>query len=423
MSEEQKPPEAEVVWYGERGVVNALVGELRNRGRDGVQEFLKAVYWGEDGEIPEWIDEIDETDGVTYIVEIGLAEFGDPDLMIVCRCKRKTEPRLVFVEAKVIGYFVSAMSNWKGMAAEGFNSSINGQLSLKYRFARALKEWDGASDITEPQDIYQAYSEDLGGLSDTASARRHLQKPSVLHILKDMNVARLPLECAHFVALTWDCEAFWKPEKGEKEKKEKKCTLETRPLFLDQEGTDLWDKILPRVGWIGYEELEDFECFDNEQKENVQKALKTMGLHERPKDDHEIATGQRIRTCNIKENFQKETIELLERIERAAKGVFHDRAVTRSAGSTSITLRGRVVVKLIPHTGDSNNPAGANERIWLGVLASLTHTDWDENSFPDIRKVGTGTSARDFRMRPLRNDDKAVDDARRIFEQVKRLPR
>jgi hypothetical protein len=47
--------------------------------------------------------------------------------------------QLLFVEAKAGPYIFSARSNSVGMQEPGFNSAINGQLSLKYRLACALE--------------------------------------------------------------------------------------------------------------------------------------------------------------------------------------------------------------------------------------------------------------------------------------------
>lgn len=71
-----------VVWYGERGVVNALVTSLTRRDiESGVRKLLLGITWA-DGGHPTWIDHVTD---VTLIVEVGLSEFGDPDLIVVCR--------------------------------------------------------------------------------------------------------------------------------------------------------------------------------------------------------------------------------------------------------------------------------------------------------------------------------------------------
>ena len=96
----------DIVWYGERGVVNAMVAGLQRVGQRGVQAFLGAVQWA-DGSRPNWIEHIED---VCLIVEGGLGQFGDPDLIIVCRTA-SNETYSVFLEAKIIGYSTSPQTS------------------------------------------------------------------------------------------------------------------------------------------------------------------------------------------------------------------------------------------------------------------------------------------------------------------------
>ena len=122
-------------WYGERGIVNALVNHL-SRGLpsvDPVRSLLSAIRWA----APRgrsWIGTF-----TRMIVELGTPDFGNPDLLLVC--DGPDGVRLVFlaVEAKVAPYLASMRPNSQGMTLPRFKSRINGQLSLKYRFARALE--------------------------------------------------------------------------------------------------------------------------------------------------------------------------------------------------------------------------------------------------------------------------------------------
>jgi hypothetical protein len=77
---------------------------------------------------------------VVYLIEPGFSKFGQPDLVLVCKIKDGSK-RWVFIEAKAIPYNASAMSNKNGMKQNGYNSSINGQLSLNYRLALALERY------------------------------------------------------------------------------------------------------------------------------------------------------------------------------------------------------------------------------------------------------------------------------------------
>jgi hypothetical protein len=71
-----------------------------------------------------------------------MGQFGNPDLILACRTGTEATTHVVLVEAKVVPYLGSAMSNADDtMKANGFNSSINGQLALRHRLAdeRQLK--------------------------------------------------------------------------------------------------------------------------------------------------------------------------------------------------------------------------------------------------------------------------------------------
>jgi len=123
------PSGMEVRWYGERGVMNALVTHLQRTSDpvESVRTFLSAVRWAE----PRGSSWVNDFTQACLIVEIGLADFGNPDLMIDCH--GPTGVRCVFLESKIGMYLASMRPNHKGMQLPGFNSSINGQLSLKVR--------------------------------------------------------------------------------------------------------------------------------------------------------------------------------------------------------------------------------------------------------------------------------------------------
>jgi len=114
--------------------MNALVTHLQRASDpvESVRTFLSAVRWAGPGG-GSWVNDFTQ---VCLIVEIGLADFGNPDLMIVCHGPAGV--RCVFVESKIVMYLASMRPNHKGMQLPNFNSSINGQLSFKYRFARSL---------------------------------------------------------------------------------------------------------------------------------------------------------------------------------------------------------------------------------------------------------------------------------------------
>src|SRR4051812_13358728 len=90
-----------IFWYGERGIINAVVAQISTSGDfvEAVRNLLKATRWG-NGSAPFWIEDFSEAH---LIVEIGLADFGDPDLLIICRTGSEMI-HLVFLEAKAHSY-------------------------------------------------------------------------------------------------------------------------------------------------------------------------------------------------------------------------------------------------------------------------------------------------------------------------------
>jgi len=55
-------------------------------------------------------------------VEFGLAELGNPDLLLIRESAENPRPYCIFLEAKVIPYSASAISNSQGMTQRGYCS-------------------------------------------------------------------------------------------------------------------------------------------------------------------------------------------------------------------------------------------------------------------------------------------------------------
>jgi hypothetical protein len=192
----------ELIWYGERGIINSILTHMQQSITGFVEEvkkFVNAIQWA-DGNSAEWIDSIKSAHA---IVELGFGQFGDPDLILVCESEQG-QKHIIFVEAKAKSYRDSMMSNLDpGMKAPGFNSSINGQLSLKYRFAQAiiaankgLTEW-----VEEPIEIWKRYTADM--LKDPILTPRRLKKDYIISkILKPLMAGITSNENFRYVALT-----------------------------------------------------------------------------------------------------------------------------------------------------------------------------------------------------------------------------
>ncbi|PQO30758.1 hypothetical protein C5Y96_14970 [Blastopirellula marina] len=385
-----------VSWYGERGIVNAVVAGLINAEVAGVIAFLNQVEWG--GEPPH----LEEITSVELIVEIGCGEFGDPDLIIIC--KSGEEVRLVtFVEAKVISYEVSAGSNQLGMRVKGYNSTINGQLSLKYRLAIALSQWNNPDDdLRESKEIYDAYHRPgaRSGLGDTMQRARHLKKPTVLQMLHNAGLAQLPLEKFRFVAWTWDHQAFFCQNDFH--------DSDHRPLFLDQKGEEQWNNTRSLLGWIGFQQIAGLAPFIEPLGEEFHRAFATMRDTLQPApiviDDFEP-----IKTYNIKQNSSQSTIDQLQTLEELAEEYF---SVIRGNGSYSITYAGKVILKLVPIKD------APEEYLLLGVSTSLGRNEWGGHILNGQKQIGVGKNAQAFFTINLPSTDEAFVIANDIIQDV-----
>lgn len=387
-----------VIWYGERGILNALVFALEMESIkivDRTRSLLKAVQWA-DHKTPSWIESVED---VKIIVEVGLADFGNPDLIFVLVSRDGTR-RALFVEAKVGPYINSALSNKNGMTRKSFNSSINGQLSLRYRFAHALARWDGKSEeIAEPTALFHAYQKPPGiGLGDKLKAPRHLLKRSVLDILHDAGLASLPMEQCYFVALTWDEKPFFEEDN------------DLLPLLLDEEVCPIWDKSRPSFGWLGYEGLRSAV----HPGDSYDKAMRTMFNYSTPRSSvsmqGDYASWEKLQTTNRKQ-FGPSTLKLLQAIEDTARERFGTLPLKRHKGSSSITIEGKVRLSL------ALKKEGEEELLFLGISATEAPNDWCNNY--ELKPYRIGVNAQPFLVLLLpKESEAAIKIADSIFQEV-----
>ncbi len=370
-----------IVWYGERGVVNALVTEWA-AGDGGPAEAVrtllqKAVRWC--GDTPSWIADISK---VTFLIELGMGQFGNPDLILVCHTAPAESPYVVFFEAKLVMFLESAMKNAGSMAALGYNSSINGQLVLRHRLIHALSIWCGTGRLVEPANLYEAYrrSPQDGGLGDPAQSPRHLDKTSVHKLLREHGVYGPGLERYHLVAWTWDREPFFGHNWTN--------SSYLMPRFLEPTGLDAWGGMKARVGWIGFCEIEN----DHSPGPAYKAAVATMLTKLTPPERDQQAEVKSLRTDNFRK-FGKATMGLVAELEALASDLFGRGSVERKKGSSSVKIAGQVRVKFIPwEPGDS-------EHVLLGLRATLAPKGWCEHDFKGPTLVGGGNRKPFFLLR------------------------
>jgi hypothetical protein len=223
----------EIHFYGERGLVNGLFLDLRETRR--ILDLLRKIQFTH-REPPH----LDPETEVLVIVEAGFAEFGCPDAILVARTP--DQKRLVFfVEAKA-GRYEEEAQDYR-QRDPGFNSTINGQFSLRYRLAHALRGFgDGQSRLVEPKALATAYGE---------PNPRRLSKPGNLKHIVRPHLARA--SDYFFVALTDDKTNVWPAIETKKQ--------ELLPFLADESAQattawalerNRWFRYRADFGWIGF---------------------------------------------------------------------------------------------------------------------------------------------------------------------------
>ena len=355
-----KSPEVDLLWYGERGIVNSLVTRIATLGIKGVKELLRCIQWA-DADQNQWIEGIASA---RMVVEVGLGQFGDPDLIIVCATGDGARYG-VFVEAKAVPYFYSA--------EQGGRSRIQRQLTLKYRFVLALESSRGEGRIVEAETTHANYQRGAEGSdqADDCNYPRQLAKPSVLSLCRDAGLFDTPIENFRFVAWTWDSKPFYDAEDF--------AASASRPLFLQSDGTEDWQQTRSKLGWLGYAPL--FDC-DGLTDQTIVQAFHTMMPAAVPVDVPWIdCEDEGLKPYNINNLCSASTKDRLSRLETIAEQHFRPGSVKRLNGSTSITLTSpstgqpKVLVKLLPRDH------GPDEYIKLGISASLNRSQWAEREF------------------------------------------
>jgi hypothetical protein len=334
-----------VHWYGERGIVNAVIAHIQ-RAADAIlpiKQLLSAVQWA-DGTSPAWVREVN---AASVFVEWGWADFGNPDLLLVLRTADGS--RCVLIEAKVGPYMLSMRPNRTGMREPGFNSSINGQLALRYRFAKAVETAKPeALAIEEPAALLQQYRARLG---DPRSLPRRLVKSEVVNeMLRKNQLLGISEERWVYVTLTWDAaeRAFFRDPFVAKH--------DGLPCFLSESGDDLLPLMRGRVGWLGYRHLES--ALGLSEDRDYVDAFDTMEATSEPDgDDYEVAQAK------VNGGASPEALALAAKLRRELFAGFD---TVTYPGSYSITRDGQTVAKIIPYL----------ESVFVGVRESESPETW-----------------------------------------------
>jgi hypothetical protein len=220
-----------------------------------------------------------------------------------------------------------------GMNARGFNSSINGQLNLKYRFAQAIiAANEGRTDwVEESRELWRRYAADM--LKDPIPGPRRLKKDYVISkILNPLMFGITSNKNFRYVALTWDTEsmAFFRDDE---------ITDDFIPRFLDStDGHNLFQEMHSQIGWIGYRKLE--AALGLNDNTSYKLAFETMLSESEPGNKY-YARKSKQAIENLPENIKAVIKEL--------KTLFNPYRVDSGAGSHSVKDDTNVTVaKIIP---------------------------------------------------------------------------
>ena len=322
-----------VTLYGERGIVFGLVLDIAEH-LDRVRDVLLAIDWCSSADT-YWIEEITD---VHFIVEPSFGQFGQPDLLVVCSLGDQSH-RILFIETKTTCYEASAKSNATGMVSKtSFNSSINGQLSLDYRFAFALSSRGEQSYwVVEPQALFEQYSRCL---KETAKGPRKLKKSLTLRTIVDRWLRELHLSHCFFVALTRD--AGLNPLKQAEDDK--------KPLLLDEGGRNVWQQCSKQFGFLSLEKL-DREILDVDGFFHT--ACRTYIGDWSRATRHRDFEGRQVPMVHWREfpdEFRRASTQLARRIEEeTVPWATSDPCVK---GSFTFLVNGKRVGKLVPENPD-----------------------------------------------------------------------
>ena len=366
-----------LIGYSERGLVNALVRFLM-ADPGNVRSFLACIEWG----TPEIRDAVAalgrDPQAVTFVVEAGFADFGSPDLVLLVNRPEQQEPRIFFIEAKIASWGASARSNIVGMAEKGFNSSINGQLSLKYRLARALAAWKPGPirnpKLEEPESLRataRLLPEEGGLRDDRGNGPRHLCKEVNLALLARLMkpAGAVPTEPpaspeeaflrgVYYVALTLDDAHPLQSLRAPQSPEALKQRHATAPWYFPTENHLLAAQAWSHTGWCGWLGIEQALPA---LLEDVEYAAARRLSIEKPLADAKSrptaaagASEEEIRSLPWPKfpGLHELALDVAGIATQVAQGIPRlDARLDDLAGSISVVVNGSVAAKVLPRPG------------------------------------------------------------------------
>lgn len=191
-----------ILYYSERGIMGYFYATIsQSKGPDILRKYLNV-----DDIAKEKVNKLDK---LLIIGEIDLGKrdgFGCPDGIIFGLDKDGKPNLLMFIEAKITTYLNSVKSKYDNSGEgkiiinrDGYNSTIKGQIELKYRFLRALFSRPNEKEylVTERPGVAKNYKKydikyediDDNSLRNEEKLRRHLKMENGLkYVLTKINL-------------------------------------------------------------------------------------------------------------------------------------------------------------------------------------------------------------------------------------------
>ncbi|MSR55919.1 MAG: hypothetical protein EXS09_22000 [Gemmataceae bacterium] len=324
-------------------------------------------------------------------IEVGFGDnsygFGWPDAII---CVTFADKKLViFIEAKA-GLYVHAAKDFTSRQ-DGFNSSINGQLTLRYRLAQALRTHKkDSARLREPEGLTLAYGE---------NTPRRLAKPENLRLIVEPFVARASEYL--FVAMTDDSLNVWPMVQ---EKNPRLLPFICDPGYSDcaepanwSEMRNSWNKHREAFGWIGFQDIEPM-VKGGEYFLHAVHFLEAKRKGRAPNPDSGV-----FRAFHPKrkwETFAIPTLTLRERIKSLLDVILHETNLRYDRGDGSDSVIGpdqRRLLKILPTVGGNEEAA-----IFLG--AKVETSGFPEAVRNRIKEIVT-VRKRAFEILPVRHGE------------------
>lgn len=382
-----------ILLYGERGLVNAVVLEISDNIQL-IKQVLGAVKLG-DGRGFTWIDDIV---GVDFWIEPSFGQFGNPDLITICHCN-ENQKYVIFFEAKIVAYEDSAMSLTKKYFP-GINSCINAQLTLKYRFVKALQQDPKGVIIEESPNMTHAYAQ--LHTDDKQKDHRKLANDYIVSFCR-----KIQTDCkeAYFVALTADQEDVNIANFGP----------DLIPAVFDYHAINIWEQEKGKFGLLTFSQLASFLSSDGIFAETKKVVIPDLTPYK------PVASAQVLRTINWNEFSQpiKDMRSLLQRlILQAADDIYGaNQEIIKKyqyAGSDSYKgLGGNTILKIVPYKNQTD------EYVILAVKESLVRAARSNDYFNEGPfRIGIGTKARDFYGHFFKSSEDELDQCQAYLTEI-----